>query len=233
MGVTPVFTALSVPADAAATFTIIGDGSTITFTASDRSGGYFNLRVFRIARNRYQIWDGTAVSVKYDNDQNRWTETSDGDPEHGTFIGQKPVSFRSGAAYIHDDLVNKAKLYGTQHDVGFSAATNQYPGDIKNPMFISIDCVHTPAYVHIRTEKPYVQSSDITGEEFEDKEGMYYAEVKFDRLTPDAESYDDGLLTGDGMRGDTILVTAVFNQDLSEEGIDAIDINYKLSKGHK
>ena len=229
---TSVFSSLNVPADSSANICIIGDGSVLTLVASDASGGYYNLRAFRIRRNRISLWDGTGVTLRFDNIRNAWVETSDINEEHGSTLGQKVVLFKDGNAYVQDDLANKGKLFGVQHESGVVVVTNQFPGDVKDPMVVSIDSTSPPSYMHFRTEKPHVQSSDLVADEFTTLEGIHYAEVKNDRLTP-GMTPDDGLLRGDAIRGNDVIATVVYEGNNSGVTIQSIDINYKLSKGHK
>jgi hypothetical protein len=229
---TPVYTSLSVADNAAANVCIIGDGTEVTLVASDSAGGFYNLRVFRIRRNRINLWDGSGVTLRFDNTRNAWVESSDINEEHGSTLGQKVVLFKDGNAYIQDDLANKGNLFGVQHESGVVVVTNQYPGDVKEPMVVSIDSTSPPSYMHFRTEKPYIQSSDLVADEFTTLEGMHYAEVKNDRLTP-GMTPDDGLLRGDAVRGNDVIATVVYEGNNSNVTIQSVDINYKLSKGHK
>jgi hypothetical protein len=225
----------SVSEDSAANMCIIGDGSTVVLTANDSTGGNFSIRVFRIRRSRVEIWQGSEVTLRYDGAKNAWVETSDADPEHCSILGQKSVLFKGGDAWIHDDLQNGGILFGVPHECGLVVVTNQYPGDVKEPMTVSVDSTVPPSYMHFRTEKPYIQSTDLIEDEFTTLEGMHYADVRYDRLTPGMEP-EIGARLGDSLRGNDIIATAAW-ENVAENAdggyVGSLDINYKISKGHK
>jgi hypothetical protein len=93
-----------------------------------------------------------------------------------------------------------------------------------------VGSLEKPKSVHIRTENPNIQSSDIQEQDFTLREGIYYAEVKRNRLFPD-NNYEFNLVSGETIKGDIIYIRIVYDAQL---GIDLRYINLKLqpSLGH-
>lgn len=86
--------------------------------------------------------------------------------------------------------------------------------------------------MHVRTEVPYKQSTDLIPSDFDFKEGVLYAPIYRDRLSPNvAGSYEAKMFSGDKIRGEIAKFQVVFSQPSTKKEVKFVNINYDQSKG--
>lgn len=184
------------------------------------------ITVTEYLRNFYNPQDGQGGMLAFNE---RWLGIYGFRPEWMGSVGNRLVTFLGGIPYIHSGAKNS--FYGQTQDSVVSFPHNEGGNTIKvyNTLAIEGD---TPDRVHVRTEKPYVQSSDLVSSEFRTKEGVPYAAIYRDRLSPNVTgTYESKLLTGDRMRGDLAKFQVVFSQPSTQKQVKFVDINYNQSTG--
>ncbi|MCA9339280.1 MAG: hypothetical protein KDA17_00040 [Candidatus Saccharibacteria bacterium] len=111
------------------------------------------------------------------------------------------VSWSVSSMYTHNNET-KNEFYGVATPSTISFPVNKNPSSVKAFAAVIVEANTPPDWVHIQVKHPYLQSSDIEDEEFEDREGVYYAQIKLDRLTPGfGGNYLAAMNSGDSMRG--------------------------------
>jgi len=149
-------------------------------------------------------------------------------PDFMTPINNEFVTFYDGDPYIHDSIKNT--FYGIKYDSSVSFVSNMLQNFIPIIRNITVQSKETPKFLHIRTEEPFVQSTDAYASEFRTREGVHYLEVRRDRLFPD-DDYATNMVNGQIMKGDVVYVYMAFE---GNNGVNLRFANCKLqpSIGH-
>lgn len=219
----------AIPAGETAEFCFRADGSVAPLQVEYLHQPVF--KMYRIRKNPHVVWDGTGITLNYNGDVNRWTRQVTYRPEQFGRLPNLMCSFKDGNLYLHNSE-ERAKFYGVQYPWSVSVLTKDNMPATKQPKWISLEGGGKPSYAHIRTEKPYTQSSDLGVENWESKEGRLYAAVLRDRTTPGRDPIDSKtVLNGDTIIGDYVMVAVEFPDGGSY--INAINIHYNDSKGHR
>jgi len=171
--------------------------------------------------NWHEPTDANNKCLVYSEDMNAFVGFRTFNPDFMTPINNSFISFFNGKPYIHDSSINT--FYGTKYDSNISFVSNNAQNVIPIIRGISIESKEKPKYIHIRTENPYLQSTDIYQEEITTREGAHYAEVKRDRLFPD-DNYDNNLNFGQPVKGALIYV------HIKYDGRDGINLRYANCK---
>lgn len=150
-------------------------------------------------------------------------------PEWMTNILNRLVSFKSGMPYIHDGAVNT--FYGQVFDTVIAVAHSEDGNSIKSYRAVAIEG-DTPDRVHTRTEIPYEQSTDLIAGDFTVKEGVNYAALLRDRLSPNAAgTYNQKMYTGDTIRGEASKTMVVYREPSQKKELKFINIDFDPSTG--
>jgi hypothetical protein len=201
-----------------------------TIILNSEFGGNGTLSVTRYLRNLYDIIDGQAGVFAFQNDLNKWTSKYSYSPESFCTLGNRLVTFKSGIVYTHDSQTFNS-FYGQVYDSQIAFPHNEGGNTIKTYDTLAIEG-DQPSRVHIRTEVPYVQSSDLVSTDFRVKEGVNYAPIYRDRLSPNvAGTAVDKMYKGDRMRGELGKFQVVFSQPSSLKQLKFVDINFDNSTG--
>jgi hypothetical protein len=208
-----------------------GEGNTVnavlTYTASTVTS-----TCSRTRKNYYKPWDGTGLTIAYNNILNRWMLTYMFEPEQYCTSSSDLVSFSAGAPYIHDAKANRCEFYGITYPVAFAVPVKAEadPQAIIVAKGFESEGSATLDWVHIRTEKPFVQSTEILAADFKDAEGKKFAKIHRDRKTPGSGTSDDNWNKGHQMRGEAIMVAGEFTASTTAY-LNSINIFYNYSKG--
>lgn len=180
----------------------------------------------------YDIYDGKGKTLVYKQNQDRWAGSFLMETEKMLRVKTNLYAFKNGSLYKLNDTTKPANFFGTANKcrVMFPFTT----GAISTFLSIGIDANRPPDFVHLRTEDPYVQSSDLIASDFTRKEGMYYATILRDRLSPNVPgNYVAKQMRGDRLFGKNILVTLEYNIQPGETlELRFIDISHTINKGH-
>jgi hypothetical protein len=187
------------------------------------------LYVTQIMTNFYDPYDGTGGVYAYQNAASRFTSKYGFRPEWMNNVGGRLVSFKDGMPYVHNGPINT--FYGTLQASAIAGVHNEAGNTVKVYDSVGIEG-DTPTRVHIRTEVPYVQSSDIIDSEFIMKEGVSYAGVKRDRLSPNiAGGYNLAMWSGDRMRGEVAKFIVYYLSAATKKALKFMNLGFNGSTG--
>lgn len=203
------------------------------------TGGEFTL--YELVRPVYEMYDNQGGVLVYKTDIDRWVSMYSYRPEWLSMVGNRLVSFKSGYLYLHDSQSYNT-FYGNTVDSSIAFAHNEAGNITKLYNSVSIEG-DTPSRIHVRTEVPNVQSSDIVATTYDDKtftngdfkvkEGVSYAEIFRDRFSPNVSgTYDQKVLIGDKIRGELAKFQVVFLQPNTKKNIKFANVGYVLSRGN-
>lgn len=185
-----------------------------------------SLTVSEYLRNIYDPNDGQGGVVSF---REKWLGGYGFRPEWFGTVSNRLVTFLSGVPYIHNGAKNS--FYGQVQDSSIAFAHNEAGNVVKTYRAASVEG-DTPDRIHVRTEKPYTQSSDLVTADFEDKEGVKYSPILRDRLSPNtAGTVIDKLYKGDLVRGEIAKFQVVFSQPSTEKNVNFVNIHYDKSIG--
>jgi len=154
-------------------------------------------------------------------------------PEWFSKSGNLLISFKDGKLYRHDNESAYNTFYGTQYTSGIAWVTNNPIPVIKWPAALGVQSNYMPSWVHVRTENPYTQSTDLEEDDFVFREGIYYADVLRDRLSPNVTgSYYDKSLKGDKIRSSLLEVYVEFSTFADELYVYLVKLMWQPSSGH-
>lgn len=179
-----------------------GAPTTITVTTTPALNTIlYDRRLERLRQYPYSVIDRVPKVIAFNEEDGDWSHTSSHTPEWFSRIGDQLVTFRAGVLYMHD-ATSVGTFYGVQYPAWVSMVFNEQPNIVKRLQGISLESDTKPSYVHIRTEEPFVQSSDLIASEIESEEGIFSSSVLRDRLSPNTPgTVTDKLIRGDEMRG--------------------------------
>jgi hypothetical protein len=183
----------------------------------------------------YDIYDGKAKVLAYKYDNNQWSAPYKYSPDWLISLGSTLFSYKGDNIYLHNDaeaLPNS--FYGIQSPSKIMFVVNEDPSAIKAFMVLQIESNIKPSYIHIRTEQPNIQSSDIIGTdaEWKKRRGVYKIKIFRDRLSPNvAGDANLKMKIGDKMRGNWAKVYLEFDPADGELRFRFINVTYKPSLG--
>jgi hypothetical protein len=198
--------------------------------------------IIKILPSYYDTYDSQGGTWVYQPSLDKWTSKYSFRPEWMCLVGNRLVTFKNGYPYVHD-----SSSYNTFYDQSFDSAIgfvhNEGGNSIKLYNDISIEG-DTPDIAHVRTEVPHVQSSDIRGGtlneqttlagEFSVREGVNYAPILRDRLSPNSSgTYDQKLYKGDPVRGEIGKFQVLFSKPTNLKSWKFVNIVFTPSRGHK
>lgn len=203
--------------------------STLVLTGATEITG--TLTLTQILRSYYEPYDGQNGVWVYVNDSDKWFGRRSFIPQWIASVGNRLCTFKDGMPYIHDDDDNPNGFYGVDYDSVISSVHNEGGNNIKVYRAVSIegDCFDI---VHFRTEVPFTQSTDLR-DEFVEKEGVWYAGIRRDRISPNVTaSYDEALVRGEELRGELTKFQGVFLSPSSTKSFKFVNIKFENSRGH-
>lgn len=214
-----------------------GESITDTFIADDSdyisisapSSGSFTLQI--LLRGIYEAYDGQGGTWAYQPGIDRYTSQYSFRPEWMSLVANRLITFKAGKPYIHNSTTYNT-FYGDSHHSAIAFVHNEAGNVTKT--YTSFDTAGTtPDVVHVRTEIPNVQSSDIRLADFRVKEGVNYSAIYRDRLSPNVTgTADEKVSKGDVIRGEVAKFMVVFFSPLTIIRQKFADIGFSLSRGH-
>lgn len=211
------------------TFIAVSSVSQVLLVSATSISG--DITVKEILRSYYEAYDNQGGVWAYKPSIDKWVSRYSFRPEWMSLVGNRLVSFKGGFPYVHNSTAYN-NFYGQSYDSALAFVHNEATNSTKAYTALSVEG-DTPELVHVRTEVPNVQSSDIRYDEFEVKEGVKYAPILRDRLSPnDTGTYDQKIQTGDRMRGEVGLFQGVFFTPSTKKLWNFVNIGFIPSRGH-
>jgi hypothetical protein len=187
--------------------------------------------ITEILRNYYDAYDGQGGVMCYQPAIDKWTSRYSYRPEWFSMVGNRLVTFKAGMPYVHNGS-NYNSFYGTTYDSVIDFVHSEGGSQIKSYTNVGVEG-SVPSIMHCRTEVPNVQSTDLRSTDFELKEGVNYAPLYRDRLSPNVTGvYDVKLYKGDRIKGEVALFQGVFLAGTSNKILKFVNITFAPSRGH-
>lgn len=187
--------------------------------------------VTEIQRAYYEAYDLQGGVWAYKQGLDKWVSQYSFRPEWIGMVGNRLVTFKNGFPYVHNSSTYN-QFYGESYDSAIAFVHSDTGSITKVYENISFEG-DTPDLVHVRTEVPNLQSSDIRSSDFRNNEGVKYSPIYRDRLSPNASgTYDQKLYTGDPIRGEFGLFQGVFFTPSTSKLWKFVNIGFIPSRGH-
>ena len=175
----------------------------------------------------YDIYNGQQKTLVYKYEMDKWQSAYTYNAETFVRLGSNLYSIKSGKFYIHN--TNSTTIYGVAI-ISKVMCVFPIPDTMQTFNSIEVSANIPPDFMHLRTESPNVQSSDLVIGDFTNKEGNFYAPLYRDRLSPNATgSYFNKELTGDKMIGKYLLTSVEFD---SKVALKFINVSSTINEGH-
>lgn len=152
-------------------------------------------------------------------------------PDAYATFGDDLVSFKNGELYIHDKTTNYNDFYGTQYNSELSFIFNAEQQQKKILENISIKS--SDIWKVDKVTSPDGQVSSLSEDEFEEKEGEYYADFKRDENTaPELlQAGQTALLSGNVLKDEYFEIT-ISNDVGDKANVEFATIGYLIQTGH-
>jgi hypothetical protein len=175
----------------------------------------------------YDIYDGKAKTLVYKSDFDYWGTPFDFAAETFIRLGDDVYSINEGNLHLHNTTSNK--IYGKEYTSGVAVPFNLTQGP-KSFAGVVVEASQIPSFVHLRSEDPLIQSSDLVADDFKNKEGVSYAAFFRDRLDVNAGSqYFDRQMKGQKIVGQYLLMYLTFDKPVM---LKTAGVNFNLKEGH-
>jgi hypothetical protein len=208
-------------------FVAYEDSSAIAITAA--GAGNFTLSL--VQRSFYDAYDGQGGVWSYQPGVDKWVTQYSFRPDWMIMVGNRLVTFKSGMPYVHNSATYNT-FYGQAYDSAVAFVHNDAGNITKVYHGVSVEG-DTPDLLHVRTEVPNVQSSDLRSTDFSNAEGVKYSSLYRDRLSPNVTgSADVKMYKGDNMRGEIGLFQGVFFNPSGKKICNFVNISFVPSRGH-
>lgn len=141
-------------------------------------------------------------------------------------------AFKQGAPWrMNDTTAPYNSFFGTVYPAMVMFAPHQFPNSPKQYQSINVECDTYPTSAYIYSEYPNIQITDLVETDFNDLEGVFYAALFKDRLSPPFSDPNQALYYGDPIISKSpliqinILPTGLFH-------LKYVNVSYRLSAGH-
>lgn len=207
-------------------------------TESDHPKGYLDeyieVEFSYYYRYPYDIYDGLSKTWVYKINADKWACPHIYTAEGFARLNNDLYSFKTGRPHVHNAVTSYNSFYNVSTPSFVAFACNQTPSAVKNFKSVAIESNAEPSWLHMRTEFPNVQSTELVQGEFTDKEGIWYASLFRDRLSPNASgSLDQIMINGDPMTGQYLLCRLEFSEAGDQLNFRFANVYYDQSEGHK
>jgi hypothetical protein len=185
----------------------------------------------------FDLWDGSAQTVVYKIDiglgnphwQGRYTFSSE-----GFVVAQnRTFSFKNGFLYEHNQ-VGSQSFYGTPFKARIAFYGNLAGGIPKVLHNLAVEANLCPSWAYVRSEQPEQQATDLMDYEWSEKEGVWKANVKRDKLLPTATGMTTtSILSGERMRAVAFRILLQWTLSGTQLRLRGVTLGEELSRGHQ
>jgi hypothetical protein len=186
----------------------------------------------------FDIWDGQSKTVVYklgNGDANPYwmgafpyTSEWMASLQNGLYLWKNGVMYEANQA-------NYTEIFGVSYKSRVMCVSNALQSTPKVYNAASVEANMAPTLFYMYTTDPFQQSTDIVDFEWRLYEGIYYANIKRNKLLPTITGYTtSGLLTGQKVRTAALFILVEF-QPLQNNPLELrfVNINFDVSKGHR
>lgn len=164
-----------------------------------------------------------GTTIAFNEDKSRWVTFYSFMPEYMVNTSISLITFDNGDLYVHNDSDTYNNFYGQQFTTKVTSISNENPSDIK--FYTSIFTESTDVFFMPSATNQFGQKTKLISGDFEEKEGVFYANFLRDENTPNLSL---PLLEGDDMRCHTMKIE-LENDSTEYQKLTAIGIRYSIS----
>ena len=183
--------------------------------------------------NRFDMSDGLAKTVTFNIQENKWISDYQFIAEQYDYFDNRMFGWENGALYefnSNSSLWNT--WFGQQYPVRICWVLNKPLSGLKDMAEIVIEGSQAPNFTVIYTTLPNTQITDLTSSDFTNQEGILYARILRDRLSPNATgTADQKLNTGDVVLSQIPQIMTEFQSYESIIYVNFVDVGFNLSRG--
>jgi hypothetical protein len=183
--------------------------------------------------NRFDMSDGLAKTVTFNIQENKWISDYQFIAEQYDYFENRMFGWKNGALYefnTNSSLWNT--WFGQQYPVRICWVLNKPLSGLKDMAEIVIEGSQAPNFTVIYTTLPNTQITDLASSDFTNQEGILYARILRDRLSPNTTgTADEKLNTGDVVLSQIPQIMTEFQSYNSIIYVNFVDVGFNLSRG--
>ena len=141
-----------------------------------------------------------AQTIAFSEEKKGWTTFYSFRPENMVMTAGNLITFSEGKLYIHDST-SYNQFYGVDYDTEVTVVFNENPSNQKFFIEVRVDATDIFSCPDITNSKG--QTSELSVDDFEEWEGVYYAALLRDSSTP---NISNPLFEGDELRDHSLIV---------------------------
>ena len=185
----------------------------------------------------YDFYDGQGKVLVYKILADKWAAPHGYEPEMFCHVGSRLFTFKDGSIWENNVNPYFNSFFGVRSKSRIMfverGPDEAIRDKVKKYVSMIVGCNIAPTFVHFRTEDPNVQSSDLVSSDFELEEGIFYASIMKDRLSPNTTG--DPFIKqkfGDKMRGPWMFILMEWDT-LSLLQLKYVNVGCSVSAGHE
>ena len=165
--------------------------------------------------------------------ENKWVSDYQFLGEQYDYFENRFFGFKNGAPYeFNKNTSTWNTWFGTQYPVRVCWVVNKPLSGLKDMSEIVMESSVAPDFTVVYTTLPNTQITDLVNTDYVSQEGILYAKLLRDRLSPNASgTADQKLLNGDIVLSQIPQIMAEFQQYSSIIYINFVDVGFNLSRG--
>lgn len=186
-------------------------------------------------RNWHNLYNNGNGVIKFMEGKDAWTSFVPFYPDAMVEMGSDLYSFKRGKLYSHNG--EKAIFYGEKHDSIIAFRVFGADGVVKILKYITLESNIKPFYIHIKSNNPYYQATDLCPADLVSDDGTFFGSFLRDKLSPDftnesqSVNYADALIRGDELTSKYFDIFLMFDNE-EEFKLSAVNIGTEPSLGH-
>jgi len=183
--------------------------------------------------NRFDMSDGLAKTVTFNIQENKWVSDYQFIAEQYDYFDNRMFGWKNGALYeFNTNSSTWNTWFGQQYPVRICWVLNKPLSGLKDMAEIVIEGSQAPNFTVIYTTLPNTQITDLTSSDFTNQEGILYARILRDRLSPNTTgTADQKLNTGDVVLSQIPQIMTEFQSYESIIYVNFVDVGFNLSRG--
>jgi hypothetical protein len=207
---------------------LIAEGSASVLPSYDTIPSYASSII-----NRFDINDNLAKTLAFNIIENKWVSDFQFIAEQYDYFENRLFAFKNGTLYeMNTNSSSWNTWFGTQYPLRMCWVVNKPVSSVKDLYEMSLEGSNAPNFTVIYNTNPNTQITDLTIDDFTNREGVFYASLFRDRLSPNTTGdVNDKLLKGDIMVSQVPLVMTEFQQYSSLIYINFVNTGFNVSRG--
>jgi len=183
--------------------------------------------------NRFEMSDGLAKTLTFNIQENKWISDYQFIAEQYDYFDNRMFGWKNGALYeFNTNSSTWNTWFGQQYPVRICWVLNKPLSGLKDMAEIVIEGSQAPNFTVIYTTLPNTQITDLASSDFTNQEGILYARILRDRLSPNTTgTADQKLNTGDVVLSQIPQIMTEFQSYNSIIYVNFVDVGFNLSRG--